>query len=200
MFVRLRKYFITGLVVFLPIALTIYLFFLAIDFTDNLLGKYLEPYFYSNFGFYFKGLGIVVGIYIIILIGFVVTNFFGKKIYDFFDHLIIKLPFFKQIYPALKEMASFLFARDKMASFRKVVIVEYPRKGIYAIAFLTNDSSEKIRELTHQKELCNIFIPSAPQPLTGYVMLIPKKDLIQTDMTVEEAFKLIVSGGVVNPG
>jgi len=85
-----------------------------------------------------------------------------------------------------------------MGSFGKVVIAEYPRKGMYALGFLTNESAEKISRLTG-KELCNVFIPSAPGPLTGYVTLIPKKEIILTDISIEEAFKFIVSGGVVNP-
>lgn len=195
---RLRRYFISGIVVFLPLALTIYLFFLAIEFADGLLGKYLQPYFYETFGFYFRGLSILIGIYIIIVIGFFVTNFLGQKFYSFFERLLIRLPFFKQVYPAIKEMAIFLFSRDQLKSFKQVVVVEYPRKGIFSFGFLTNDSSRRIKEKTRH-ELCNVFIPSAPGPLTGFAVMIPKRDIIFTDISVEEAFKFIVSGGVVNP-
>jgi len=194
---RLRKYFLSGLVVFLPLALTIYLFVLAINFTDGLLGQYLEPYLYEKFRFYFPGLGIIVGVCIITATGFIMTNFLGKKVYDFFEKMLIKIPFFKQVYPAIKEMAIFLFSRDRMR-FKKVVVIEYPRKGIYAIGFLTNDSSQFMQEKV-QPDLVNVFIPSAPGPLTGYVLMVPKKDIVETEMSVEEAFKFIVSGGVVNP-
>ena len=95
-------------------------------------------------------------------------------------------------------MAIFLFSRDQLKSFRQVVLLEYPRKGIYSIGFLTNDSAHKLNELT-KNELCNIFIPSAPGPLTGFVMMVPKKDIIFTDIKIEDAFRFIVSGGVVNP-
>ena len=196
MFNNLRKYFISGLVVFLPIALTIYLFFLAIDFTDTFFGK-----LFAKFGLglgNFRGLSILVGIYIIILIGFVTTNFLGKKIHDFFERIVLKLPFFKQVYPALKEMAIFLFARDRIASFKQVVLIEYPRKGIYAMGFLTNDTAKEFN--SHIKaELCNVFIPSSPGPLTGFTILVPKKEIIHTHISIEDAFKFIVSGGVVNP-
>jgi len=196
MFNNLRKYFISGLVVFLPIALTVYLFFLAIDFTDTFFGK-----LFAKFGLELgaiRGLSIVVGIYIIILIGFFTTNFLGRKIHNFFERLVLKLPFFKQVYPALKEMAIFLFTRERLTSFKQVVVVEYPRKGIYAIGFLTNDSSKEICDSTH-KDLCNVFIPSSPGPLTGFTVLMPKKDIVYTKITIEDAFKFIVSGGVVNP-
>lgn len=198
MLARLRRYFISGLIVFLPLALTIYVFIGALNFFDGLLGKYLQPYFYENFGFYFRGVGILVGIYLIILCGFFVTNFFGQRIFTYFESLLLKLPFFKQIYPAIKEIATFLFSRDQFRSFREVVLVEYPRKSVYSFGFLTNDTSENINKLTKQ-ELCNVFVPSAPGPLTGFAIMLPKKDIIFTDITVEAAIRFIVSGGVVNP-
>ncbi len=195
---RIRKYFISGLLVFLPLVITVYFFIIAINFADGLLGKFLEPIFYKNFGFYIPGLGIILAVYLIILTGFFVTNYLGKQIYGFFENLLVKFPFFRQVYPAIKEMAHFIFAQDKFASFKKVVLVEYPRQGIYSFGFLTNDTSEKIAVKTG-KDLCNIFVPSAPGPLTGFVVLIPREDIIFTEVTVEEAMKFIVSGGVVNP-
>jgi len=194
---RFRRYFISGLVVFLPVGLTIYLFMLTLKFLDGLLGKYIEPYFYQFFGFYLPGLGIIVGLVSIWLIGFMATNFFGRKLHSFFERLLIKLPFFRQVYPAFKEMALFLFSNERL-QFKQVVLVEYPRKGIWSMGFLTNDSPQMFRDETHQ-ELCNVFIPSAPGPLTGYIVFVPRKDIILSDITVEHAVKLIVSGGVVNP-
>jgi uncharacterized membrane protein len=196
---KLRKYFLSGLVVFLPITLTVYSFVLLINFADGLLGKFLEPYFYETFGFYFRGLSIIVGVYLVIVIGFFATNYLGKRIYEFFENLLVKLPFFRQVYPAIKEMALFLFSRDKISTFKKVVFVEYPRKGVFSIGFFTNNAPEEICQ-KKRKELCNIFIPSAPGPLTGYVAIIPKQDIIFTDINIESAFKFIVSGGMVNPG
>jgi len=195
---KFRKYFLSGLVVLLPTVLTIYLFILVINFADGILGKYLEPYFYDKFGFYFQGLSILVGLYIIVVIGFFVTNFLGRRIHEYFERLILKLPFFRQVYPALKEITLFLFSRDRFSSFRQVVLVEYPRKGIYSFGFLTNDSSQRLREKT-KRELVNVFIPSAPGPLTGFVIMVSKKEIIPTDFSVEQAVKFIVSGGVVNP-
>ena len=196
MFNNLRKYFISGFVVFLPIALTVYLFFLALDFTDAFFGK-----FFSKLGLGFagyRGLSIIVGIYIIILIGFFTTNFLGRKIHDFFERLVLKLPFFKQVYPALKEMAIFLFTRERLTSFKQVVLIEYPRKGVYAMGFLTNDTSTEMNE-NIKGEFCNVFIPSSPGPLTGFTVIVPKKEVVHTHISIEDAFKFIVSGGVVNP-
>jgi uncharacterized membrane protein len=198
MFHKFKKYFVTGLVVFLPGALTVYIFFITISFADNILGKYLEPVFMKQFGFYVRGISILLEVYIIVLIGFLFTNFLGRKVYDFFDKLLVKLPFFKQVYPALKEMAIFLFSREQLSTFRQVVLVEYPRKGIYSLGFLTNDSSKNLCDLTKQ-DVCNVFIPTTPSPLTGFVIIVPKKEVIHTDIKLEDAFKLIVSGGVINP-
>lgn len=196
MFGNIRKYFISGLVVFLPIALTVYLFYLAISFTDKFFKEFFEKLGFG-FGDYY-GLSIVIGIGIIILIGFITTNFLGRKIHGFFEKIVLKLPFFKQVYPALKEMAVFLFARERLSSFKQVVLIEYPRKGLYAMGFLTNDSSHEICDKIG-KELCNVFIPSSPGPLTGFTILVPKKDVTYTQISIEDAFKFIVSGGVVNP-
>ena len=196
MFGNIRKYFISGLVVFLPIALTVYLFYLAISFTDKFFREFFEKLGFG-FGDYY-GLSIIIGIGIIILIGFITTNFLGRKIHGFFEKIVLKLPFFKQVYPALKEMAVFLFARERLSSFKQVVLIEYPRKGLYAMGFLTNDSSHEICDKIG-KELCNVFIPSSPGPLTGFTVLIPKKEIVYTQISIEDAFKFIVSGGVVNP-
>ena len=113
---NIRKYFISGLVVFLPIALTIYLFYLAISFTDKFFKEFFAKLGFG-FGDYY-GLSIIIGICIIILIGFITTNFLGRKIHGFFEAIVLKLPFFKQVYPALKEMAVFLFARERLSSFK----------------------------------------------------------------------------------
>ena len=195
---RLRNYFLSGLVVFLPLALTIYIFILTINFAEDIFGKYLAPYFYDKVGFYFKGISVLVGLLVILAIGFFVTNFLGRKIYEFFENILIKLPFFRQVYPALKEMAIFLFSRDKMRSFKQVVLVPYPRKGIYSMGFLTNQTGQAIAAKTRE-ELCNVFISSSPSPLTGFTVIVPKKEIIFLDISVEDAFKFIVSGGVVNP-
>jgi len=198
MWARLKRYFLSGLVVFLPLTLTIYLFIWTINFADGLLGKYIEPVFADQFGFYFRGLSILISVSFIIIIGFFATNYFGRKLYDVFERMLLRLPFFRQVYPAIKEMALFLFSRDKL-SFKQVVIIEYPRKGIFCFGFLTNEhTSQKICDQT-KHDLCNVFIPSSPSPITGFVMMVPRKEIIISDITVEEAIKFNVSGGVVSP-
>jgi len=197
MWPHLRKYFISGLLAFLPLALSVYLFVWVITFADGLLGKYLEPLMRGYLGFYIPGLGLILGILLIIVIGFIVTRYFGMKIQQALEKMFLRLPFFKQVYPAVKEIADFFFSRGRL-KFKTVVLVEYPRKGIYSFGFLTNESGKRINDCLRE-DMCNIFIPSAPGPVTGFVLVVPRKEIVFTDITVEEAVRFIMSGGVVSP-
>ncbi len=192
---NLRRYFFAGLVAFLPLALTVKLLLVTFNIADNFLGKYIEPYFSKEFGFYFRGFSILICVVLILIIGFLVTNYFGRKIHPFFERLLLQLPFFKQVYPALKEISLFLFSGEKM-DFRQVVLIEYPRAGLYSVGFVTNDVPEKVGGKTLQ-ELCYVFVPHTPSPLTGFLTLVPKNTLIFPDLTIEEALKIIISGGVI---
>ncbi|MBZ0166737.1 MAG: DUF502 domain-containing protein, partial [Candidatus Omnitrophica bacterium] len=115
-----------------------------------------------------------------------------------FEQMLVKLPFFRQLYPAFKEISIFLFSRERMVSFKQVVMLEYPRKGIYSIGFLTNDAPSQVKDVV-KKDLCNVFISTSPSPLTGFTMMVPRKEVIYLDISIEAAFKYILSGGVVNP-
>ena len=192
---RLRRYFVSGLIIFLPLALTINLLVITFNIADGFLGKYLQPYFAREFGFYVRGISIIICISLIILIGFFATNFLGRTIYPIFEGMLLKLPFFKQVYPAFKEIALFLFSREKF-SFRQVVLVEYPRKGLYSVGFLTNEASGQVAKKIG-RDLCYVFVPHTPSPLTGFLTLVPKGDLIFPDISVEEAIKIVVTAGVI---
>ena len=194
---KLRRYFISGLIVFLPLALTINLLVLMFNISDGFLGKYLQPYFAREFGFYVRGVSILVCLVLIVMLGFFVTNFFGRRLYPLFEQFLLQLPFFKQVYPAFKEIALFLFTREKF-NFRQVALIEYPRKGIYSFGFLTNEVPVKVAESAKQ-ELCYVFMPHTPSPLGGFLIMVPKAELILPDISVEEAIKTIISGGVIKP-
>ena len=192
---KFRQYFISGLIVFLPLALTIKALLLTFNVADGFLGKYIQPYFSREFGFYFRGFSILICIFLILFTGFLVTHFLGRRILPAFESLLLQLPFFKQVYPAFKEIALFLFSREKF-NFRQVVLIEYPRKGIYSIGFLTNEVPKKVSE-NISRDLCYVFVPHTPSPLTGFLTLIPKEDLIFPDISIEDAIKIVISGGVV---
>jgi len=193
---RLRQYFVSGLIIFLPLALTINLLMITFNIADGFLGKYLQPYFSREFGFYIRGISILVCISLIVIIGFFATNFLGKTLYPVFEGMLLRLPFFKQVYPAFKEIALFLFLPKDKITFQQVVLVEYPRKGIYSVGFLTNPVPEKVAKKTN-KTLSYVLIPTTPSPLTGFLILVPTEDLIFPDIGMEEAVKIIISGGVI---
>jgi uncharacterized membrane protein len=192
---RLKSYFVSGLIIFLPLALTINLLIITFNIADGFLGKYLQPYFAREFGFYVKGISILVCLSLILFIGFFAANFLGRTIYPVFENMFLKLPFFKQVYPAFKEIAMFLFSREKF-TFRQVVLIEYPRQGLFSVGFLTNEASAAVADKTG-RDLCYVFVPHTPSPLTGFLTLVPKEELIFPDVSVEEAIKIIVTGGVI---
>src|SRR5206468_2502553 len=115
--------------------------------------------------------------------------------FESLERFLLNIPFFKQVYPALKEISFFIFKRDKV-NFKQVVLVEYPRKGLYSVGFITNETSKRISAAV-DKELKNVFIPHSPSPLSGFIVLVPKEDIIFVNLSVEEAFKFVISGGVV---
>jgi len=190
---KMRRYFITGLLVVLPVLITFYVMVAILSFLDNILGKYIT----SLVGFRIPGLGILIFALLILLAGMFAVNFLGKRILPFIEKLFVKIPLVHKIYPATKQMTQFLLS-DKRESFKKVVLIEYPRKGLYSIAFVTNDGMKEVQEKV-RSPLLNIFIPSSPGPLTGYFLLVPENEVKYLDISIEQGLRLIVSGGVVNP-
>ena len=194
----IRRYFIAGSLIVLPIAITIFLFLWLFRFLDGILGRYINSFLMSNFGYVIPGLGIIFAIVLILLAGFFVTHLISRRVLSFFEKWFLKFPIVKQIYPAAKQIVSFLFTDTKASSFRKTVLIEYPRKGIYTLGFITNEGSKYFNAKT-TKDLVNIFIPSTPGPLTGFFVMVPKNDVLVVDISVEDALKMFISGGVLNP-
>ena len=196
---KLRSYFITGLAIFLPITITIYILVGVFKFFDNILGRFINIYLMKTGGFYIPGLGIILCILLVFLMGFFMKHFFGRRIFPALERFfLLKPPGVKHIYPVIKRIVSFLITQQKPA-FKKAVIVEYPRKGVYSLGFVANEGSSTAKEKTGKDDLVNVFIPNSPGPLTGYFIMIPEKELIYLDISIEEAFEMIVSAGVVNP-
>lgn len=193
----IRRYFIAGSLIVLPAIITIFIFLLAFQLLDGVFGKYIDNYLMSHYGYTVPGSGIIFAIVLIFFVGFLASHLISRGILRFFENLFIKFPIIKQVYPAIKQIISFLFS-DRKLSFRKVVLIEYPRKGVYTLGFLTNESSRLFRDKT-RIDLVNIFIPSTPSPFTGFLIMVSKADTIAIDITVEEALKMLISGGVINP-
>jgi uncharacterized membrane protein len=196
MFHLFKKYFFSGLAVFLPIGLTIYVFIWVLNFAESIFGRYLRPFFLDYYDFYFWGLGIIALLLIVLFCGFLVTNYFGRKLQALAEKAMLRIPLMANIYPAFKEIAGFIF-REKATKFEQVVLVEWPRKGVYTIGFLTNTSPRVVMDKVG-REMVNVLIPTVPNPVTGFVMMFPKEEVVLIDMPFEQALRTIVSGGVVN--
>ncbi|HEC69211.1 MAG TPA: DUF502 domain-containing protein [Candidatus Omnitrophica bacterium] len=190
----LRRWFFTGLVVLVPVVITIYVVIGLFNFADSILGKYINRYIFLYFGYKIPGLGIIFSVLIIVLVG-IISSFLRWRIFKRLELLILKFPLVGRIYAPTKEIVRFLFSPSK-PSFKRVVLVEFPKEGIYSLAFITGKSS-KINQKTGKK-MISIFIPSSPSPLTGFTYFISEDKLIYLDISVEEAVKIIVSGGMLS--
>ncbi|MFA5403157.1 MAG: DUF502 domain-containing protein, partial [Candidatus Omnitrophota bacterium] len=166
-------------------------------FLDSLFGVIINKYLEEVLGFTLPGIGLILGILLILIIGFVVSHLLSKKALPVIEGWFLKLPAIRQVYPPIKEIVGFIFSRDKPA-FKKVVLVEYPCAGIWSVGFMTNDGFREAQEKLGQ-ELVHILIGSTPSPWSGFFILVPKVKVKFLEMSVEEGMKLIISGGILKP-
>ena len=191
---KLRNYFITGIVVLVPIGITLYLIKFFISVSSNLIPANINPNSYLPFSV--PGLEIILSIIFITLIGGMSLSLIGKKILQLFNDLLKRIPILRTIYSAIGQMAETLAPNKK--SRKSVVLVEYPRKGSWAVGFATKDNKGEISKRTNKK-LVNVFIPTTPNPTSGFLLMFPKEEVLYLNMTFEEASKFIVSAGTSNP-
>jgi len=194
---KLKRYFIAGLLTILPIFLTLYLLFIIFKLIDNIFGRIINSYLKAAFGFSIPGLGFIMAILIILVTGFVVSHLLSKRALPLIERWFLKLPGIRHIYPSIKQIVGFIFSKDKTV-FKKVVLVEYPSKGIWSVGFMTNEGFREAQELTGQ-ELVHVLIGSTPSPWSGFFILVPKSAVKFLQMSAEEGIKLIVSGGILKP-
>ncbi len=194
---KLRKYFITGLVVVVPVLLTIFVLAALFRFTDNILGRFLNVYLENTLGFYIPGLGILLFILVILLAGLLANRYIGKRIFPLIDKWFSDLPLIRNIYPAFKQVISFVLIQKEFG-FKKVVLVEYPSAGIWSLGFLTNEELQKINQVTN-KPMVSVFVPTSPGPFTGMVIFVAQENLKFPDISIADAFRIIISGGVFRP-
>ena len=187
---KLRNYFITGIVVLVPIGITLYLTKFFISISSNLIPDNINPNSYLPFEI--PGLEIVISIVFITLIGGLSLSFIGKKVLQLFNDLLKRIPILRTIYSAIGQMAESLAPKKKNK--KSVVLIEYPRKGSWAVGFATKDNKGEISKKTN-KNLVNIFVPTTPNPTSGFLLMFPKEEVIYLDMSFEEASKFIVSAG-----
>lgn len=196
-FSHLKSVFGTGVLLLTPLLLTSWLLFQFFAFADgsiNILPQSLQPK--TLIGFDLPGLGIVLSVLFIYFSGLGVQYYAGRQLVVFTEHLLERVPIVSSIYHAIKQLMETMFSQ-KGQHFREVVLIEYPRKGIYSYAFLTNH--HQYLEVPHERHLISIFLPSTPNPTTGFYLLLPARDVYAVDISVEEAFKIIMSAGIVIP-
>ena len=191
---KLRNYFITGVVVLVPIGITLYFTKFFISVSSKLIPSEINPNNYLPF--FIPGLEIVLAIIFITLIGYLSLSFIGKKILQLFNDLLKKIPILRTIYSALGQMAETLSPKRK--SKKSVVLIEYPRKGSWAVGFATKDNKGEISKKTN-RNLVNVFVPTTPNPTSGFLLMFPKEEIVYLDMSFEEASKFIVSAGTSDP-
>ena len=198
---RIRNVFITGLLITLPIALTWFILQFLLNNFDA-----LSPVFTNILiqlgapipeGYRIPFLGLVVTLLIVLIVGWLTTNFFGKKVFQIGELLIEKIPFVRRIYKGSKQVVSSIAEADT-STFRKVVLIEFPRRGLLAIGFVTGESRGEVQELTRENML-NVFVPTMPNPTSGFLIFSPLEELTEVSMTIEEGIKYVVSGGLVVP-
>ena len=192
-FAKLRNNFIAGIVVLIPIGITLYLTLFLIRFTGKIIPKEINPNNYLPFNI--PGVEILIALIIITLIGWLSLSFLGKKFFELFNNILKKIPILRTIYSAIGQMTeSFTKTDNKQKS---VVLLEYPRKGVWAVGFATKQNEGLIKDQV-KEEIINVFVPTTPNPTSGFLLMVPKKDLIYLNVTFEQASKFIVSAGTTN--
>lgn len=193
----LRRYLVAGLLVWVPLGVTLLILAFLLDLMDRtlvLLPESIQPE--NLLGFRIPGLGLVLTVLVVLATGMIVTNLFGMQLFTIGERILQRIPLVRSIYASVKQVTESMFSSGK--SFRKVVLVEYPRKGMWSLAFQTGSGADEVRSKTGQ-EIVNIFIPTTPNPTSGFFLMVPRHDVIELDMTVDQGLKMLLSVGVVVP-
>ena len=198
---RLRNVFITGLLITLPIALTWFILQFLLKNFDALSPVFTRMLIQLGApipeGFRIPFLGLMVTLLIVLAVGWLTTNFFGKKLFELGELMIENIPFVRRIYKGSKQVVSSIAQADT-STFRKVVLIEFPRRGLLAIGFVTGESRGEVQRITRENML-NVFVPTMPNPTSGFLIFSPPEELTEVSMTIEEGIKYVVSGGIVTP-
>ena len=192
-FARLRNNFIAGIVVLIPIGITLYLTLFFIKISGNIIPNTINPNSYLPFDI--PGLEILIALLLITFIGWISLSFIGKKFFELFNNFLKKIPILRTIYSAIGQMTESFTKTDN--SEKSVVLLEYPRKGIWVVGFATSENHGIIKNKI-KEDLVNVFVPTTPNPTSGFLLMLPKKDLIYLDVSFEQASKFIVSAGTTN--
>jgi uncharacterized membrane protein len=195
---RLRTYLVTGLLVWVPLGITVFLIGFMVDFVDRALLFLPAQYRPDNLlGFHVPGIGLLLVLIILAVTGLLAANFFGRKLVSLWESVLHRIPLVRSIYSAAKTFAEVVLT-DSTDSFKEVLLIEYPRKGLYSLCFQTSTRLGEVQSRTGEDVIC-VFVPTTPNPTSGVMILVPRKDVVRLDMEIEEAVKMVVSLGVVVP-
>lgn len=196
---KIKAYFFTGILVTAPVAMTFYLAYKLITWIDVSVNRLIPPEFRPDnyLPYSIPGLGVVLLILALILIGMFAAGFLGRFFLRLGEWIVYKVPFISSVYSLLKQVFQ-TFLSNKNDAFTKVVLLEYPRKGIWILGFVSSDTQGEVKDKLG-RELLNVFIPTTPNPTSGFLIFVPKEDTINVDMSVEEGIKFVISGGLVTP-
>ncbi|MBI5886356.1 MAG: DUF502 domain-containing protein [Deltaproteobacteria bacterium] len=195
---KIKGYFVTGLLVVVPLYITVYIFTLIVGFMEgayHLLPDALRPDTYLPFRI--PGLGVLITLTTVFVAGVITQNFMGKWLLHLAEKILSRVPVVRIVYNASKQFMETFFAKEH-EGFRKVVLVEFPSKGLWSLGFLTGRVCEELQKKTPE-EMLNVFLPTTPNPTSGYYAIIPKREVILLDMSIEDAFKVIMTGGMISP-
>jgi len=194
----IRTYLVTGLLVWVPLGITVFLIGFMVDFVDNALLFVPEQYRPDSLiGFHVPGIGLLLVFIILFLTGLLAANFFGRRLVKLWERALNKIPLVRSIYSASKTFAEVVLT-DSTDSFKEVLLIEYPRKGLYSLCFQTSTNLGEVQSRTGEDVIC-VFVPTTPNPTSGVMIIVPRKDVVRLDMEIEEAVKMVVSLGVVVP-
>lgn len=201
---KLKRYFITGLIILLPLWFTLYIFWIFFSFVAKFFIPILRPLFNYLLGkeyipffpFLLKLSAFLIALLIVWLVGLLATNIFGRKIFQRLDRTLATIPLIRQVYATVSKLTQIFFSGK--TQFQRVVLLEYPRKGLYVFGFVTNEKTWQFSDQPGEPIL-NVFIPTTPNPTSGFFFLIPEKEVIPLEMSVDDALKMVISGGIISP-
>ena len=197
---RLRNYFLTGLIIVAPLAITAYLTWTFIGWVDSWVKPYIPQVYNPDhyLPFAVPGFGLVTALFLITMIGFLTANLVGRSILGFGESLLDRMPLVRSLYKGLKQIFQTVLA-EQSGSFKQAALIEYPRRGLWSIVFIATDTRGEVNNRLPEEESISVFLPTTPNPTSGFLLFVPRKDVIILDMSVEEAAKMVISAGLVSP-
>ncbi len=198
LFAKLRQYFIAGLAVMFPVFVTIWIMRILFRISDGFLGDIINNYLNEEYGYRIPGLGLLIMVSLILMAGYLTNKVFARRFFPELEHWLMKFPLVRNIYPSAKQLSKFFFTETSKARFSRAALVPWPHQDCYTLGFVMNEEITSDR-FADAGNYYTVFVPTVPNPLTGFISLYKEKDVILLDMKVDEALRLVISGGVISP-